>query len=389
MPLTKREIDSLLKDLLKYKDELKWTEADIERIKKAGKKEDVEWLERRKAEAQKRRDAIEKVIVSRFPSKFGKPRAGKKEAEVKPREVVVKKEEPAIIEVPKSVLERINSGIEAQTAYFSSYEGIAQKQLESFNIVKEIAEEEKAVKENYSEITYPAGGGEKVIPVGTTVLDLWTGDVSLGDGSEDKLSDSLIALNGLYVRSLYIDCNKKFTVQLDGKSTHTIAADDFFSRKGIQCQRVFIDVDESTKLKFWASTNPDATIEEMRNVVVTGVETPLASRQAYWYYRLTYENFPADRIGELPTIVIGENKRFVLNSIIISCEKSCIQILEFTIVVPGKSEHWRERRYDSQGEFTLKDTILNAGEYLKIRYYNDTNEPIDFRLEVLGLEETI
>ena len=388
MPLTKREIDALLKDLLKYKDELKWTEADIERIKKAGKKEDVEWLEKRKAEAQKRRDVIEKVIVSRFPQKFGGKRAEKREKEVVPKEVVVPKEEPAIIEVPKSVLERINSGIEAQTAYFSSYEGIAKEQLEAFKTIRDIEEEDKALRENVSEITYPAGGGEKVIPVGMTVLDLWTGDVSLGDGSEDKLSDSLIALNGLYVRSLYIDCNKKFTVQLDGKSTHTIAADDFFSRKGIQCQRVFIDVDESTKLKFWASTNPDATIEEMRNVVVTGVETPLASRQAYWYYRVS-SDLPADSIGTLTISAIATNTRFVLNSLIISCEKSCIQILGFTIVVPDKTVYWRERRYDSQGEFNFKDTILNTGEYLQLRFYNDTNETLTFHLEVLGLVETI
>lgn len=395
MPLSKREIDSLLKDLLKYKDELKWTEADIERIKKAGKKEDVEWLEKRKAEAQKRRDAIEKVIVSRFPQKFGGKRAEKREKEVVPKEVVVPKEEPAIIEVPKSVLERINTGIEAQTAYFSSYEEIAKEQLEAFKTIRDIEEEDKALRENVSEITYPAGGGEKVISVGMTVLDLWTGDVSLGDGSEDKLSDSLIALNGLYVRSLYIDCNKKFTVQLDGKSTHTIAADDFFSRKGIQCQRVFINVEEATKLKFWSSTNPDATIEEMRNVIVTGVETPLASRQAYWYYRVEPQTPPgtegiaADTICTLTISEIAANKRFLLDSIVISCQKSCIQILEFAIVVPGKPVYWRERRYDSQAEFEFEDTVMNAGEYLRIRVYNDTNERLLFHLEILGLEETI
>jgi hypothetical protein len=221
-----------------------------------------------------------------------------------------------------------------------------------------------------------------------TVLDLWTGDVTLGDGTEDHLSDSLMAVGQLYARSIYVDCNKKFSVQLDGKSKHTIAADDFFSRKGIQCQRVFIDVDEATKLKFWASTNPDATIEEMRNVVVTGVETPLASRQAYWYYRVS-TTLLAGTLGTLTISEISANTRFMLNSLIISCQKSCIQVLEFTIVVPNKTVHWRERRYDSQGEFKFENTILNAGEQLKMRFYNDTNESLTFFLEVLGLVETI
>ena len=394
MPLSEKDGRKLIGDLAKYIEEERWIGHDIKKLEREGKlkKEDADFLRKKQETANKNRqtleDRITRTIVQRFPQRFGKPRAERKEIKVKKREVVVPAKEEEILRIPKTVLERINTGIEAQASYFRTYEEIAQKQLESFNIVKEIAEEEKAVKENYSEITYPAAGGEKTISAGMTVLDLWTGDVTLGDGTEDHLSDSLMAVGQLYARSIYIDCNKKFSAQLDGKSKHTIAADDFFSRKGIQCQRVFIDVDEATKLKFWCSTNPTATIEEMRNVVVTGVETPLASRQAYWYYR-TYFGLNASEIGTLTISEIAANKRFKLNSIIVSCEKSCIQILEFTIVVPNKTVYWRERRYDSQGEFKSEDTILNAGEYLKIRTYNDTNETLTFHLEVLGLEETI
>ena len=396
MPLSEKDSKKLITDLAKYIEEERWVHSDIDKLEKAEKitREDADFLRKKQETANRKRDKLEqeitKTIVARFPQKFGGKRAEKREKEVaaKPKEIIVKKEEPPVIPVEKGVLERINDTLALQADYFHAFEDIAKEQLESFNIVKEIAEEEKAVKENYSEITYPAAGGEKTIPSGMTVLDLWTGDVTLGDGTEDHLSDSLMAVGQLYARSIYVDCNKKFSVQLDGKSKHTIAADDFFSRKGIQCQRVFIDVDESTKLKFWSSTNPDATIEEMRNVVVTGVETPLASRQAYWYYR-TYFDLAASGILTLSISEIAANKRFVLNSITISCEKSCIQILEFTIVVPGKSAYWRERRYDSQGEFKFDNTILNAGEYLKIRMYNDTNETLTFHLEVLGLEETI
>ena len=394
MPLTEKDGRKLIGDLAKYLEEEKWSRHNVSELEKAGKitKEDADFLRKKQSQANRKRDKIEqeiaKTIVARFPARFGKPRAERKEAEIIPKEVIVPKEEPEILEIKKGILERINDTLALQADYFHAFEGIAKEQLDSFNIVKEIAEEEKAVKENYSEITYPAAGGEKTTSAGMTVLDLWTGDVTLGDGTEDHLSDSLMAVGQLYARSIYVDCNKKFSVQLDGKSKHTIAADDFFSRKGIQCQRVFIDVDEATKLKFWASTNPDATIEEMRNVVVTGVETPLASRQAYWYYRVS-SDLPADSIGTLTISAIATNTRFMLNSLIISCEKSCIQILGFTIVVPGKTVYWRERRYDSQGDFKFEDTILNAGEQLKFRMYNDTNEALTIHLEVLGLVETI
>lgn len=395
MPLSQKEGNKLIRNIADYIEQDKWAKHDIVKLEKEGKlaKEDADFLRKKQETANRKRDKIEgeiaKTIVARFPARFGKPRGEKKgEAEKEIKEVVVPKEEPEVLEIKRGVLERINDTLALQADYFHAFEGIAKEQLESFNTIKEIAEEEKAIKENYSEITYPASGGEKTIPIGETVLDLWTGDVYLGDGTEDHLSDSLMAVGQLYARSIHIDCNKKFSVQLDGKSKHTIKADDFFSRKGIQCQRIFIDVDEATKLNFWCSTNPTATIEEMRNVVVTGVETPLASRQAYWHYRVS-STLLADSIGTLTISEVSANTRFMLNSLIISCEKSCIQILGFAIVVPGKAVHWRERRYDSQGEFKFENTILNAGEQLKMRFYNDTNEALTFFLEVLGLVETI
>ena len=380
MPLTKREIDALLKDLLKYKDELKWTEADIERIKKAGKKEDVEWLEKRKAEAQKRRDAIEKVIVARFPSKFGKPRAEKKEAEVKPKEVVVPAEEPEVLEIRKGVLERINDTLALQADCFHAFEGIAKEQLESFNTIKEIAEEEKAIKENYSEITYPAGGGEVLIPAGETVLDLWTGDVYLGDGTSGILSDSLYRLGQLYARSIFIDTKKRFSVQLDGKSKHTVAADDFFARKGIQCQRVSIEVTEATSLKFWASTNPDATLEETRRTVITGEEV--------WGWFTTFYVAESSYIS-LSVYNVPANKRLMIDTISMTCPKSCIQLLEFCVSTPGKEDYWRRREYDIQGLFEFDHLVLTAHQTLTVRCYNYAGETLMFSVELLGVSETV
>ena len=386
MPLSQKESKKLITDLAKYIEEEQWTKQNIGKLEKAGKitKEDADFLRKKQSQANRKRDKLEdeiaKVVVARFPSRFGKPRTEKKEEEAKPKEVIVPKEEPAIIEIPKTVLERINSGIETQAAYFSSYEETAKAQLEAFNTIKEIAEEDRAIRENYSEITYPAGGGEVLIPAGETVLDIWTGDVYLGDGTSGILSDSLSRLGQLYARSIYVDTKKSFSVQLDGKAKHTVAADDFFARKGIQCQRVSIEVTEATSLKFWASTNPDAALEETRRAVITGEDT--------WYYR-TYDNISTGMYTQVAIYNVPTNKRLKVETISITCAKSCIQILELCVSTSGATDYWRRRQYDVQGTFNFTNVILNAGETLKIRYHNLAGETLLFNLELLGMLGTV
>ena len=280
MPLTKKDGEKLIGNIAKAIEQEKWLEHDVDKLEREGKlkKKEADEIRKRQEQAKKNigklEDEITKTIVARFPAWFGKPRGEKKVEEVptEPKEIIVPKEEPAIIEVPKSVLERISSGIETQAAYFSSYEEIAKKQLEAFNTIKEATEEEKAIREDYSEFVYPPSGGTMRIPIGTTVLDLWTGDVYLGDGKEGKLSGSLMSVGQLYARSVYIDTNKAFTVQLDGKTPHSISGSGFFSRKGIQCRKVSVDVEEAALLKFIASTNPDAAFAE------TSIQGPVSDR---------------------------------------------------------------------------------------------------------------
>ena len=386
MPLSEKESKKLITDLAKYIEEEQWTKQNIGKLEKAGKitKEDADFLRKKQSQANRKRDKLEdeiaKVVVARFPSRFGKPRTEKKEEEAKPKEVIVPKEEPAIIEIPKTVLERINSGIETQAAYFSSYEETAKAQLEAFNTIKEIAEEDRAIRENYSEITYPAGGGEVLIPAGETVLDLWTGDVYLGDGTTGILSDSLSRLGQLYARSIYVDTKKSFSVQLDGKAKHSVAADDFFARKGIQCQRVFINVDEATSVKFWASTNPDATLAESRLGAITGLDS---------WSLLAADTISANGYVQVSIYSVPANKRLRLDTISITCSKSCMQLLEFCISASGATDYWRRRRYDTQGVFWFDNLVLTANKILKVRYYNKAGESLDFNIELLGILETV
>jgi hypothetical protein len=293
--------------------------------------------------------------------------------------------------VPRSVLERINRTLETQTTGFDDYRQIAQQQLEVFTTLKDIAEEDKAIHTNIAEITYPANGGTVTIPTGTTIIDLWTGDVYQGDGTEAKLSDSLVSLGQLYIRSLHLDGNKAFAVKIDDKAEHSVAADDFFTRRGIECQSISIKVEESTEINFWASTNPDASIDETRNVVVTGVETPLSSRQERYSYRTSISSLDANSYGELTWTIMPAGQRMFIGEIAISCNASLIQWLQWSLEVPG-SEFWRTLTYDLSGEKRFDayaQCIVDPGEQLKIRIHNKAGEALDFYLSIQGLIEDI
>lgn len=386
MPLTETEGKQLIANIVNYLKEEEWTRSDINKLEKDGKltTDEAAFLRKKQNAANKTRDKLEqkisKTIVAKFPSGFGKPRGEKKEQPTEPEEVIVPAEEKPIIEVPKTVLERINNGIEAQTTHFQAYENIAKAQLEALKTIKEITEEDKAQRENIYEIVYPAGGGEVAIPAGETVLDLWTGDVYLGDGTTAILSDSLSRLGQLFVRSIYLDAKKAFSVQLDGKAKHTVAADDFFARKGIQCQRVLIDVDETTSIKFWSSTNPNATLEEARSTVITGEEAV--------YYR-AYASVTADTCLPITLGNVSTNKRLRIDSIYVTCSKSCIQVLDVCLSKPGRSEYWRRYRYDVQGYFRLHDIILDAGDTLKAYICNYAGEDLTIHYEFSGVRDTV
>ena len=223
------------------------------------------------------------------------------------------------------------------------------------------------------------------IPVGTTILDLWTGDVYLGDATEGKLSDSLISVGQLYARSIYIDTNKAFTVQLDGKTPHSISDSGFFSRKGVQCRRVSVEVEEAALLKFIASTNPDASFSETANIIAVGVATPLYTKQLRWLNRFSY--MVAPRIILKITIeYISDNSRLRVDTVGVNCNKSCIQ--KFKVCI-GEGEACWERLYDMQGILEMKDIVVKTGENIYVHCYNYTNEHLWFVGNVEGLEELL
>lgn len=106
--------------------------------------------------------------------------------------------------------------------------------------------------------TYPVEGGTKTIPKGTTIIDLYEGDVTLGDGTSDKLGDSLIRVKRDYAQSALIVADKPFIAQLDDGGKATINVDQVYTPSHKKFQRVSITVDETTLVQFVASTNPKA-----------------------------------------------------------------------------------------------------------------------------------
>jgi len=85
----------------------------------------------------------------------------------------------------------------------------------------------------------------------------------------DRVSDSLQRLKEDYIRSVYIDVSKAYTVEIDGKADHAMAANDPFVLAGISSRNISITVSEPATLKFWCSTNPDARLETARSLVAS------------------------------------------------------------------------------------------------------------------------
>jgi len=144
-----------------------------------------------------------------------------------------------------------------------------EKESETLRELKEVTTEDVKERTVVHEITYPSGADTKAIPAGTTELDVWTGDVYLGDGTGDRLSDYLQRLKADYIRSVYIDVSKAYTVELDGKADHAMAANDPFVLAGISCRNISITVSEPASLKFWSSTNPNARLETAKSLVIS------------------------------------------------------------------------------------------------------------------------
>jgi hypothetical protein len=278
MPLDGKTVSKLVKDLDTYRTEKEWADRNAEKVAEKGSKEEVDWLQKRQEKANaalKRLEGnITKAVIKGFPAIEQKI--------PKPVKVSVPAEEPAVIEIPKPVLERINETLTAQKTQVESYTAIAEQQLkaaerqqETISELKDVTVKDVKERTIVHEISYPSGEDTKDIPKGTTDIDLWTGDVFLGDGTEDRLSDSLERLKSDSIRSISVNVTKAYVIEVDDKADHSMSADDTLVLTGISCRKISITVTEPAKMKFWGSTNPNAVLEGANLAVVLVDESQL------------------------------------------------------------------------------------------------------------------
>jgi len=148
-------------------------------------------------------------------------------------------------------------------------EEVAEEEAEDIlKDIRSLLQKEREERGNAFEIIYPPEGGEKTITE-TLEINVYTGD-AYADGVEGHLSNSLRSVGMQYAQSVVIDADNPIVVQLDDGGKRTVDADKIYAKSHTKFQRVLIEVSKSTKIKFWASTNPDASLEftKARSVLI-------------------------------------------------------------------------------------------------------------------------
>ena len=119
-------------------------------------------------------------------------------------------------------------------------------------------------------ITVPAKGGTLTITKGDLVINFYTGEVFSPDGTESNTSQSLRSFEAEYARSIAVNADKEFTIQLDDGGKKTVPTTESYAAKRQKFQSALITVTATTKVRIWASTDPDASIEIPKMVVSGG-----------------------------------------------------------------------------------------------------------------------
>lgn len=108
--------------------------------------------------------------------------------------------------------------------------------------------------------TYPADGTKKTVGAGRTIIDFYNGVVKLPDGTEEKISDSLVKhkLEPGSIRSFTISADQAAKYSLDYGGLKPITATDFQSDRNESFSTLILETTVDTPITIWASTNPDA-----------------------------------------------------------------------------------------------------------------------------------
>jgi len=119
-------------------------------------------------------------------------------------------------------------------------------------------------------ITLPAEGGTQTLSTGDTIINFYTGEVFLADGTEESISRSLQSIGKDYLRSITIYADKEYVIQLDDFGKHTVKTSEAYAATRQKFQIATITVAETTKIRIIASTDPDMKIDMPQPVVMGG-----------------------------------------------------------------------------------------------------------------------
>jgi hypothetical protein len=109
-------------------------------------------------------------------------------------------------------------------------------------------------------ITLPAEGGVLEITAGDLLINFYTGEVFLPEGTESKISRSLDSLGKDYLRSITVHANTEYIIQLDDGGRRTVKTTEEFKATHQKFMELRITVTAATDLRVWASTDPAAGI---------------------------------------------------------------------------------------------------------------------------------
>ena len=346
---SEKDLRKLVNDIATYRDEKHWLDDyNTDELFKNGKisEEDAEGIKKRQDKAAKRirklESDISRPLIRMFPQRFREKVPTEKIAEIGivgdvekgilpigegeeiiyeivPEEEVpevptpplappiIKPEDVTLADVYNSLQ---NLGLIIRDTSIRNNDAI-DALLVPLEEVKDLLQGEHDIREEYFEILYPADGGAKTIPKDATEINFVTGDVTLGDGTGDRLNNSLTAVGKPYMRSIFIDTNKEFKVQLDDGGKETIAANDFFLRNNRQFQRVSIEVSESASINLLASTNPEGVIKIVRNVIIKGDDSGTLRTVALDSGGNIVGVFKGDYDGTLKTLAVDDQGRML------------------------------------------------------------------------------
>lgn len=113
-------------------------------------------------------------------------------------------------------------------------------------------------------ITYPADGSKKTVEKGDLVIDLFTGEATLPDGTVEHTSLRLENFGYDIAKKLTLDTDKNVTLSLDSGGKYEVEAGEIELTVKQGFRIVYIEIAEETEVSVWVSTDIQSELKTTR-----------------------------------------------------------------------------------------------------------------------------